>query len=434
VLSGTLPPEELTGPGMHAVMDLCLQCKACKAECPSNVDVAKLKSEYLAHANAAHGPSPRARLFAGVAAGGRIASRVARLANWVLGLRVTKRALHRYLGIAPERELPRYATKTFPRWFRDHEPEAAAGTRGTVALLNDTFMNYHEREIGMAATRVLEACGYRVELTNLECCGRPHISKGMLPEATALARRNIARLKALVDRGLPILGCEPSCLVTLKDEYLDLVGGEDARAVAAASELVESFLAREVAGSADGSPASSLFHPRPGCALFHGHCHQKALLGNRDTLDALRLIPGLEVTEIPSGCCGMAGSFGYEAEHYAVSMKVGEETLFPAIREAPPEALLIAPGTSCRQQILHATDRVAQHPLEVLAEALSPAGVGHQPVRKRAASPNGAEDSRKTRDLVLRGALAASLAGVAVLVAVRALGAGRRSADGDSEQ
>src|SRR5262249_34518281 len=243
VLNGLAP--SLTGPEMHAVMDLCLQCKACKAECPSNVDVAKLKSEFLAHDRAAHGTPLRARLFGHVAASSRLASHVAPLANWVLGQPLVKRMLHRFAGIAPEREMPRYAPVTFPDWFRRHRPAPAAGTRGAVALLNDTFMNYHEPEIGIAATRVLEACGYRVELTAIECCGRPQISKGLLPEAKAAARRNIARLKQFVDRGMPILGCEPSCLVTFKDEYLDLAGGEDARAVAAACELIESFFARQ---------------------------------------------------------------------------------------------------------------------------------------------------------------------------------------------
>jgi Fe-S oxidoreductase len=415
VISGALPPEELTGPGMHDVMDLCLECKACKAECPSNVDMAKLKAEFLAHSNAAHGTSLRTQMFAHVAASSRLASRIAPLANWALRLPLTKRALHRFAGVAPERDLPTYAAVPFPDWFRRHRPHAAAGTRGTVALLNDTFLNYHEPEIGIAATRVLEACGYAVELTDMECCARPQISKGLLTEARAAATRNLVRLKSLVDRGLPILGCEPSCLVTLKDEYVDLVGGDDARAVADASELVEAFLARSLPPSLPPP-----FSPRPARALLHGHCHQKALLGTRSTLDALRLIPGLEVSEIPSGCCGMAGSFGFEAEHYEVSMKIGEETLFPTIRETPAEVLLIAPGASCRQQIRHATGRVAHHPLVVLAEALSDDVERQTESTKQNVTANG---RRETRDLALRLVIGGVLAGAAVLVAARTLGA-----------
>jgi Fe-S oxidoreductase len=288
----------------------------------------------------------------------------------------------------------------------------------------------------------------------MECCGRPQIAKGLLPEAKELARRNVAHLKRLVDRGLPILGCEPSCLVTLKDEYPDLVPGPDARAVADASELVEAFLAREMTAGdeevkrrrgeevSDGPPVTSSpphlftssaapFYPRPGRALLHGHCHQKALLGTRATLDALRLIPGLQVSEIPSGCCGMAGSFGYEAEHYEVSLKIGEETLFRTIREASPEVLLVAPGTSCRDQIHHATGRVARHPVEVLAEALEPMEESEGAREKEQAVRT--TSGRAQRDLVLRLLVGGAIGGAAVVLTASALSRSRRRCDAQED-
>jgi Fe-S oxidoreductase len=236
-----------------------------------------------------------------------------------------------------------------------------------VALLDDTFMNTNEPRVGIAAVSVLEAMGLSVRRLGLPCCGRPLISKGLLTEAKRLARENVTRLATLSREGVPVVGCEPSCLLTLRDEYPALVPGPDAEAVAANAYLFEEFLARRAAA---GEPLPA-FRESPRRLFLHLHCHQRALCGSASALAALRLPPGHEVEELPATCCGMAGSFGYEAEHYAVSMAVGEDRLFPALRALGPQAAIVTAGTSCRQQILHALGRPASHPAEILAEALA---------------------------------------------------------------
>jgi Fe-S oxidoreductase len=233
-------------------------------------------------------------------------------------------------------------------------------------LLDDTFMNTNEPEVGIAAVRVLEAMGLSVRRVGLSCCGRPLISKGLLPEAKRLAKQNLPRLAALARDGVPVVGCEPSCLLTLRDEYPALLPGHEADAVAANAFLFEEFLARRAAA---GEPLPAFRETARRVAL-HLHCHQRALSGPAAALAALRLAPGHRVEELPATCCGMAGSFGYEAEHYDLSLAVGEDRLFPALRALPPETAIVTAGTSCRQQILHALGRPALHPAQVLAEAL----------------------------------------------------------------
>jgi Fe-S oxidoreductase len=234
-----------------------------------------------------------------------------------------------------------------------------------VLLLDDCFTTYNDPEVGIAAVRVLEAAGYRVELAGLECCGRPAISKGLLPLARDLAAANIQKLLPTVRQGIPILGCEPSCLVTLIDEYRDFRLGAGAEQVAAAAHLVDAFVA-------DPNRVPDL--PLKGGlerVLVHGHCHQKAVLGTTGTLAALRRVPGLAVTELDSGCCGMAGSFGYEHGHYEVSQALANRVLIPAAR-ADPSARLAAPGFSCRSQVHGLAGIEAVHPIQILAEHLCP--------------------------------------------------------------
>jgi FAD/FMN-containing dehydrogenase/Fe-S oxidoreductase len=375
--------DPLAAHDLHAVLDLCLECKACKAECPSNVDMARLKSEFLAHYQTAHGVSLRARLFGHIATLNRLGCGLAPLSNWLLNARPHRALLQRFLGIDARRPLPPFARPTFAAWFDGRKaapgsrhpapsPDRPAGSRvpgagcQTVALLDDTFMNTNEPQVGIAAVRVLEAMDLHVCRTGLPCCGRPLISKGLLTEAKRLAAENIPRLARFAQLGIPVIGCEPSCLLTLRDEYPALVPGPEANAVAANAFLLEEFLARR---AADGLPLPA-FRDTPRRLLLHGHCHQRALAGMASALTALRLPPGFQIEETPAGCCGMAGSFGYETEHYDLSLKIGEDRVLPAVRAADPEVTIVAAGTSCRQQIAHATGRRALHPAEVLAEAL----------------------------------------------------------------
>lgn len=364
-LSGRLPPEALTSPRMHAVLDLCLECKACRTECPSGVDMAKIKYEFLAQYQAKNGVPLRSRLFANIADVMRAACFAAPLANAALALPLTRRLSEKLLGLSRHRALPRFAAHTFRQRF-GREP-AAAGLKPPVILFDDTYTNYQSPEIGLAAVRVMRAAGYETVLVPKVCCGRPMISKGLLDQARERARRNVAVLAPHAERGLPIVGLEPSCLLTLRDEYLDLLPGDPrARLVAERAVLIEEFVADH---SDDFAPLFA--KPRSSVALYvHGHCYQKALTG-LGPLRAMLRLTGAEVREIEAGCCGMAGSFGYEAEHYALSMQIGEQRLFPAIRAAGPEAIIIASGVSCRAQIEAGTGRRALHPVEVLAASLS---------------------------------------------------------------
>ena len=363
VLSGQVPASEFTGRRLYEVMDLCLECKACKAECPSNVDMAKLKYEFLAHYYRANGLPLRNRLFGRIERLSRLGSRLAPLSNWVAGSRLHRWLLERFVGIDRRRPLPTFARETFTDWFA-HRVTPSAGTRGEVVLFHDTFVTYNAPQIGKAAVQFLERAGYAVRLVDKKCCGRPLISKGMLAEAKAHAAWNVERLLPYAERGVAIVGLEPSCLLTLRDEYVDLLRSDAARQVAKQSLLLEEFLDRErrkglsLPFGADGRKA-----------LLHGHCHQKALVGTGPTVAALRWA-GFDVQEMDSGCCGMAGSFGFETEHYDLSVALGNRRLAPAVKAAGPDVEVVAPGISCRQQIEHLAGRRAKHPAEVLWESL----------------------------------------------------------------
>jgi len=363
-LSGRLPKAEFTGRRLYEVMDLCLECKGCKAECPANVDMAKLKYEFLHHYYEANGLPLRNRLFGQIAKVNRLGSRLPALVNRLSGLAPSRWALEKIAGIDRRRPLPSLAAETFDDWFRRHTPPAAA-PRGEVVLFNDTFVTYNVPEIARAAVEVLEVAGYRAVLVDRKCCGRPLISKGMLTQAREHAAWNVAQLAPYARRGVAIVGLEPSCLLTLRDETVDLLRTDDARAVARQSLLFEEFLVRE-----RGRGLALKFGANGRKALLHGHCHQKALVGTAPTVAALRWA-GFEVSEVDSGCCGMAGSFGFEREHYDVSVALGNRRLAPAVKAAPAETEIVAPGISCRQQIQHLAGRRAKHPAEVLREALS---------------------------------------------------------------
>ena len=365
VLSGKVPAADFTGRRLYEVLDLCLECKACKAECPANVDMAKLKYEFLAHYYRAHGLPLRNRLFGHIHRLARLGSALAPLSNWIAGSAPHRWLLERLCGIDRRRPLPAFAATPFTTWFARRRP-AGTGERGTVVLFHDTFNTYQTPDVAIAATRFLEAGGYRVVLPERRCCGRPMISKGMLAEARDLAAYNVARLVGFARQGLPIVGLEPSCLLTLRDEYVDLLRSDDARVVAKQSLLLDEFLQREFAAG-----RRPTFAPVDGRkALLHGHCHQKALVGTGPTVAVLRAA-GYEVTEVDAGCCGMAGSFGFEAEHYELSLQIAGRRLVPAVQAAGPDVAVCAPGISCRQQIEHTTARRARHPAQLLWEAVA---------------------------------------------------------------
>jgi FAD/FMN-containing dehydrogenase/Fe-S oxidoreductase len=380
-IDGHLPREALAGDALYQVMDLCIGCKACKAECPSNVDMAKLKHEVLARYHEAHGLPLRARIFGHVAAMGPLGCTVAPLANWALARKTLRWALDRAVGIDMRRPLPPFTHQRFSRWFASHSngragrsPSTDEGAPdalrhvpggGVVLFMVDTFTEYYYPEIGRAAIRLLEAAGCTVRLASTRCCGRPMISNGMLHEAKRLAEDNVARVHPTAEQGIPLVGLEPSCVVTYKDEYPDLAPGGAARRVAETTYTIEEYVALLLAAG-----VRFPFVPQRRRVLLHGHCHQKAMVGTGPSLAALRAVPGYSVEEVDSGCCGMAGSFGVEREHYGVSMAMGERVLFPAVRGLDGGALIVAAGASCRQQIAQGTGRRAVHFTEALAAAL----------------------------------------------------------------
>jgi FAD/FMN-containing dehydrogenase/Fe-S oxidoreductase len=369
---GTLDRPDLASKDVYDVLDLCLSCKACKTECPSSVDMAKIKTEFLAHYQAEHGASLRSRVFGHIHDLSRLASPVAPFAN--LGMRLGLDApVKNALGVAPQRRLSPFAARPFTDRWRAHQRRHGGSprqTRGKVVYFHDTFAEYNYPRIGMAAVTLLEAAGFEVIVEKRRvCCGRPLLSKGFVEEARKLARRNIELLAPYAQQGMPIVGTEPSCILTLRDEYRDLLpDDEDVAAVARESYMVDEFLAKlDQAGD-----LGIVWKDGPGPdVLFHGHCHQKALIGMGPSM-AMLATAGCTASESGAGCCGMAGSFGYEAEHYEVSRKIGEERLFPAIAAATSSTTVSVSGVSCRQQIEHFTDRRTKHIAEVLAERIAP--------------------------------------------------------------
>jgi Fe-S oxidoreductase len=369
VFSGALPLDALTSARMKEVMDLCLECKGCTGECPSRVNMTRLKSEWLSIYYDRHGIPLRSRLFGSIRTINELGSRIAPLANRALALPFVPWLTERLIGVSRHRRLPPFADQPFHRWF-EKRPAPVGDDRPSVVLFPDTFADYNDPHIAQAAVHVLEAAGYRVLLpTRRVCCGRPQISKGLLKEARALAQRQIDALGPYAAARIPIIGLEPSCILTFRDEYPDLLDDPRTATLAQMSFLFDEFLVREVR---TGRATLRFRQPdqAPRRYLFHGHCHQKALIGSQHALALLRMIPGAEVYEVDSGCCGMAGSFGYEVEHYAISQKIGERALFPAIRSLPADATVVAMGTSCRQQIADGTGRRADHLAGVLADVL----------------------------------------------------------------
>ncbi|MCK9202877.1 MAG: FAD-binding protein [Bacteroidales bacterium] len=358
-------------PEIYMVMDLCLSCKACKSECPSNVDIAKLKAEFLQHYYDSHGVPIRSNLIAHITAINRLGSIVPSIFNFFLKNRILSGIIKQTLGFAKERNIPALYHSTFRKWLA-HEPGSQENIKvPSVYLFIDEFTDYNDVPIGIKAVQLLKALGYAVLTTDHEESGRTFISKGLIRKAKKLANRNVKKFKDLVTEETPLIGIEPSAILSFRDEYPDLVGPSlrnDALELAKHTFLFDEFIL-QVMATGDRNPAN-LFTSEKKHIKLHGHCHQKALGSVATTRKMLSLPLNYTVEEINSGCCGMAGAFGYEREHYEVSMKVGELVLFPEIRKAGQDVIIAAPGTSCRHQIMDGTGRTAFHPIEILFDAL----------------------------------------------------------------
>ncbi len=365
-MSGVLPASELTSERMYGVMDLCIGCKACAAECPSSVDMGKIKVEFLAQYYREHGTPLRARLFGHIGPLSRLGTGpLAPLINAATRNPWLRALMERTLGVSQKRTLPEFAAEPFTTWFRNRG--APQGSARQVVLFNDSFNTWNDPHVAIAATQVLEALGFEVLLPGHRCCGRPMMSGGLVDDARQAAQDVVSRLSTFVDAGIPVVGLEPSCLLMLRDEYRYLLPDDErVQRVADRALLFEEF----IAVLADNGELELEFETTARKLLLHGHCHQRALVGTGPSHRALGLPPNYEVEEVDSGCCGMAGSFGYESEHYELSMKMAERRLLPAIREAGEDTIVVAAGTSCRHQIMHGCGRQALHPAEVLRDAM----------------------------------------------------------------
>ena len=349
-MTGKLGEAGLGDAGVMKVLDLCLECRACKAECPVGVDVARFKSEFLADHHARHGTPLQARALGGIAQASVWGSRFAPVSNWVAGI------ASKFIGIDSRRKLPEWRRDTFMKW-------AAGRNTGTVTLFADTFTNHYDREIGMAAVELLERGGVTARVFRPGCCGRPLISKGLLAEARSTLEETIEALYPIAERGEKILFLEPSCLSSIKEDAASLLRGEaqkKARVVAQAAVLFDEFAAT----------LELTFKAGPKRILLHGHCHQKSMGLVDATKKLLARVPGATVVDLDAGCCGMAGSFGYSAEHYDVSVAIAGRKLLPTVKAMQPGDVLVAPGTSCRHQVADLAQAEAMHPAVFLRSLL----------------------------------------------------------------
>ncbi len=350
-MTGQLGEAGLGDEGVFKVLDLCLECRACKAECPVGVDMARYKSEFLSDYYSRHGTPLQAKALGGIAQASVWGSRFAPISNWVAS------ATAGFMGIDSRRKLPEWRRDTFVKW--------AAGRKATtqVTLFADTFTNHYDREIGVAAVEILERGGVTPNIFRPGCCGRPLISKGLLAEARTQLEQTIEGLYPIAQRGEKILFLEPSCLSSIKEDATSLLRGEHqkkARVVAQAALLFDEFVAT----------LDLPFKPGPKRILLHGHCHQKSMGLLDATKKLLARVPGATVVDLDAGCCGMAGSFGYSAEHYDVSVAIANRKLLPAVKSMQPGDVLVAPGTSCRHQVADLGDTEAMHPAVFLRSLL----------------------------------------------------------------
>ncbi|MBC7903050.1 MAG: FAD-binding protein [Gemmatimonadaceae bacterium] len=352
------------------VMDLCLSCKACKSECPSNVDVAKLKAEFLQHYYDANGVPFRSRLIANFKRSASFGALFPSLYNFMVTNSATGGFIKRLSGFAVKRSMPTLHRTTLRRWYQKYRNDHPSAATRKVFLFCDEFTDYNDTETGIKAIKLLDRLGYDVIIPEHEESGRAWLSKGLVRAAKKIANKNISLLANLVNPNTPLIGIEPSAILTFRDEYIDLADDDqlaDAKRLAKSVFLIDEFIAAEID---KGHITAASFSTTARTIKLHGHCQQKALSSVHPSVKMLSLPANYKVEIIPSGCCGMAGSFGYEKEHYELSMKIGELVLFPAVRNAGEEIIIAAPGTSCRHQIKDGTGRIAQHTIEVLYDAL----------------------------------------------------------------
>ena len=355
---------------IYEVMDLCLSCKACKSECPSNVDVAKLKAEFLQQYYDANGVPFRSKLIANFTTAAKLASLFPSLYNFVISNAITGSMIKILSGFAIKRSLPKISEVSLEKWFQKNYTSSNTKGNKKVYLFCDEFTNYNDAAIGMKGVLLLEKLGYEVLLPKQIESGRAWLSKGLLRKAKQIANQNIELLGGIVTSAIPLIGIEPSAILTFRDEYPDLADEHNlasAKALARNTFLIDEFIANEIS---KGNIKKEAFTKNAKLIKLHGHCQQKAIASVAPTQTILSFPENYKVEVIPSGCCGMAGSFGYEKEHYDLSMQIGELVLLPAVRNQLSDTIIAAPGTSCRHQIKDGAQKIALHPVEILFEAL----------------------------------------------------------------
>jgi Fe-S oxidoreductase len=363
--SGGINSQEST----KEVLDLCLSCKGCKTECPSSVDVGKMKAEFMQEYYDKNGIPFRTKLIGNFTKMMKLASVALWAYNFIYENDFLRKTANRIVGFHPERTMPHLAKQSLRNWWKKQPLNPQTGDL-TVNIFLDEFTNFNDVEIGKKLILLLQKLGYQVNIIDHLESGRTFLSKGMVREAQKIAIANVQIFKELITEDTPLIGIEPSAILTFRDEYLDLIPEnlkESAKNIAKNSFLFEEWFDIEIE---KGNIKKEQFTKEKRLIKLHGHCHQKAMSSLVPSKKAMGLPENYEVQLIPSGCCGMAGSFGYEAEHYEVSMKIGELVLFPTVRQQPDNVIIAAPGTSCRHQILDGTGRIALHPIEVLYEAL----------------------------------------------------------------
>jgi Fe-S oxidoreductase len=356
---------------IYEILDLCLACKGCKSECPSGIDIAKMKSEYLQHWYDKHGVPLRTFLIAYITTFNKLGSSVPAFYNFFLKNKVLSGILKKTIGFAAERSIPLVYKTSLDRWVKKNLAGLnPARPVGSICLFVDEFTNYNDTETGIAAIKLLTSLNYEVRVAKHDLSARTFISKGLLRKARQIAENNINALAGVVSENLPLIGIEPSAILGFRDEYPDLVNPGlrvDAKRIAANSYLIDEFIANEYRA---GRIKNESFNNKNLQILLHAHCQQKAVSSSACSFNMLSIPVNYKVREIPSGCCGMAGAFGYEKEHYELSKKIGDLVLFPEIRNSSNDIAVAAPGTSCRHHIKDGTGRIAKHPVVILYEAL----------------------------------------------------------------